>query len=203
MAPSAWNEKFMDSASSYWISPCLPPFLFFIILIFLSLSAFSTQYSLHLILLGDFLPLAKNRLKLFSLSFSFRSHKIRFQGAILVLSLPIIWIRSTTLHKISLLRTFLPLSLQDGRLSLLIWWIGLVILEPYQQKWTSLSKKQNAPSPTALSFLCRGLPRNERGRHRRMLNICCPGLYPYVLLWPICHPSGGYEITRLKKKRSG
>jgi len=36
-----------------------------------------------------------------------------------------------------------------------------------------------------------------------MLDICCPGLYPGVLLWPICHPSGGYEITRLKKKRSG
>ena len=21
-----------------------------------------------------------------------------------------------------------------------------------------------------------------------MLDICCPGLYPGVLLWPICHP---------------
>ncbi|KAK2416309.1 hypothetical protein QL285_038710 [Trifolium repens] len=38
-------------------------------------------------------------------------------------------------------------------------------------------------------FLCRGLPRNENGRHRRMLDIGCPGLYPGVLLWPICHPT--------------
>ena len=38
-------------------------------------------------------------------------------------------------------------------------------------------------------FLCRGLPRNENGRHRRMLDICCPGLSPGVLLWPICHPT--------------
>jgi hypothetical protein len=37
-------------------------------------------------------------------------------------------------------------------------------------------------------FLCRGLPRNENGRHRRMLNMFCPSVGTGVLLWPICHP---------------
>lgn len=37
-------------------------------------------------------------------------------------------------------------------------------------------------------FLRRGLPRNKNGRHRRMLDISCPGVYPGVILWPICHP---------------
>lgn len=32
------------------------------------------------------------------------------------------------------------------------------------------------------------------GIHRRMLDICCPGLYPGVLLWPICHPTYFYFL---------
>ncbi|KAF3775274.1 hypothetical protein EJ110_NYTH50603 [Nymphaea thermarum] len=52
----------------------------------------------------------------------------------------------------------------------------------------SLDQKQNRRAITYSPFLCRALPRNENGRHRRMLDICCPGVYPGVLLWPICHP---------------
>jgi hypothetical protein len=48
--------------------------------------------------------------------------------------------------------------------------------------------KQNAPSPTALSS-AGGFHEMCQGRHRRMLDICCPCLYPGVLLWPICHPT--------------
>lgn len=52
-----------------------------------------------------------------------------------------------------------------------------------------LSRVEAERTITYSPFLCRGLPRNEKGRHRRMLDICCPGLYPGVLLWPICHPT--------------
>ncbi|CAN6462368.1 unnamed protein product [Victoria cruziana] len=52
----------------------------------------------------------------------------------------------------------------------------------------SLDKKLNRRAITYSPFLCWALPRNENGRHHRMLHICCPGVYPGVLLWPICHP---------------
>jgi hypothetical protein len=48
-------------------------------------------------------------------------------------------------------------------------------------------------------FLRRGLPRNENGRHRRMLDISCPGVYPGEILWPICHP----YIKALAPDRAG
>lgn len=61
--------------------------------------------------------------------------------------------------------------------------------EPIERISAPLSSVEAERAITYSPFLCRGLPRNENGRHRRMLHFCCPGFYPGVLLWPICHPT--------------